>query len=171
MQTCYFMTCFMGTLEQTELLPIMVRVCSFMLLTCHWKAHSFYLVLSLFPSHCPLFIPSPASAFLGGLPACQEGGWRSRCVIQSRISPSHPASWYSHHIVAPWGFLPEYQHTTGDFLLSFQLACKPLCSCISSLSLLPFYLFLPHSLLCCLLFLFLIPAMRKEERLFFWPLW
>ena len=29
-------------------------------------------------------------------------------VIQSRISPSHPASWYSYHTVAPRGCLPAY---------------------------------------------------------------
>jgi len=48
-------------------------------------------------------------------------------VIQSRISPSHPPSWYSYHAIAPGGCLPEYRLTEGDFPLSFQLSLSPAC--------------------------------------------
>lgn len=48
---------------------------------------------------------------------------RGACeVIQSRNSPSHAASWYSHHTLAPWGSSPEYWLTEGDYRLSFQLS-------------------------------------------------
>lgn len=117
-----------------------------------------------FTLYCPCSLPTvppslphlPHSVSLRGLPSCQEGGWRSWWVIQSRILPSHPASWYSYHIVAPWAFLPEYQHTKGDFLLSFQLWLSPasFSALISPSSLYLFcfffHLFLAHSLLCCL---------------------
>lgn len=58
-----------------ELLPVLVCVCSFLLLTRSWRAHSFYLVLSLFSSHCPSFIPSPPPLCLSQGIACMPGRW------------------------------------------------------------------------------------------------
>lgn len=115
------------------------------------------LPLPLFYLNLPLSLLHPPPPSLSGdclhARKVAEGAGE---VIQSRISPSHPASWYSYHTVAPWGCLPEYWLTEGDFPLSFQLLLSPafLSALISPSFLHPFcfsfYLFLARSLLCLL---------------------
>lgn len=136
---------FIATSKQIQYMRA-IRVGAFLHLTDKWKRkgrkrHSF---LSLLLSHAHPFISALAQLCLYGdcLPtrAASEGAGG---VIQSRISPSHPASCYSYHAVTPRGCLREYQLSEGDFLLSFQ-PLPPLhlhfCADISSSPLHPLHL-------------------------------
>lgn len=134
-------------------------------------------VLVLFPLSLLHSLASPTLPLSWDCPHARRVAEGAGEVIQSRISPSHPASWYSYHIVAPWD-LPEYQLTKGLFPLSFQLWLSLLAPLLSflhpfstpSASLSTYFLLIPFYVV------FLPLPLRDGRRkntffVFFQPLW
>lgn len=152
-----------------ELLPN--GMCTLLLLPNAQLKSSFILPCPALLFPLSLFFPSPPPLPLSGdclhARRVAEGAGE---VIQSRISPSHPASWYSYHTFTPWGCLPEYQLTEGDFPLSFQLSLSPahFSALVSPSALRPvcfsFCPFLARSLLCRLSCSLSPPLMRHFFR-------
>lgn len=142
----------------------------FLLLTRSWRAHSFYLALSLFSSHCPSFVPSPPPLCLSQGIACMPGRWLKEPVrlssqgfhlvilhlgIHTTLLP-HETSCLNTNS------LKETSHchfNTGSLLLASLLSfLHPFSTPSASLS--------TYFLLVLFYVVSLIPGMGEEERLF-----
>ena len=152
----------------------MICVCPFFLLTNTWRVHSFCLSLPLFSSH-RLSPKPPVSRSENSLHArmVAEGAGE---VIQSRISPSHPTSWYSYHSFAPPrlpAWIPTHWRRLSTVISTLPLSCSLLCSHFSIFSPPLLLLFLPVS--CSFSFMsafFLSHLHVSPPSVFFsWALW